>query len=793
MTENSEEWKSHRMDEENKACINRHIVLRVKGIVQGVGFRPFVYNLARSLNLTGYVKNTDDGVTIEIEGGLTGHFIDSLKRYPPPLADIKTVEILKIEEPGNTYDAFSIIESEDGEGFTLTSPDVSVCGDCLSEMMDRNDRRYLYPFINCTNCGPRYTITEKVPYDRPNTTMKVFRMCPDCEREYNDPSDRRFHAQPNACPECGPSLAFEALDKSMPDNGLSPLEQALSFLKDGRIIAVKGLGGFHICCNALNADSVSRLRKEKRRNNKPFALMAPDVETIERYCYITAGEKRLLLSHCRPVVLLKKRRGMVIPESIAPGIGYLGFMLPYTPLHYLLFKHPAALDSELKCLVMTSGNLAEEPIVTDNDEAKKVLSGIVEGFLFHNRDIFMRTDDSVSAVLQDGEDTGSITLHIRRARGFVPEAIPLESEGPEVLGVGADMKNTFTLTKGKYAIPSQHIGDMENYESLKFYEETLDNLKRVYRVEPVAAGYDIHPGYYSTKWALRHGQMKLIPVQHHHAHIASVMAGYGLDENVIGIVLDGTGMGTDGNLWGGEFLVSNAINFRRVGHFRYIPLIGGESSIRQPWKTAVSFIKEAVQSDVMEYLIKIGFLKKYGERNINNLIALSDNRKFCPLSSGAGRFFDAVSAIIGVCDTNTFEAEAPMKLESLVRDGIINDYPVDIILREPIEIDFSMTMVSIMNDFINGVKPEVISTRFHNSIIGIIVRMAKRLREDFQINKIVLAGGTFQNRYLLSHCLGSLKGSGFDIYINKHVPCNDAGISLGQAYIVREKIRRGIE
>jgi hydrogenase maturation protein HypF len=731
-------------------------------------------------------------VIIEIQGNLADHFIDSLTRRPPPLSDIRSVDIMPVEETDSFFDDFTIIESADGKGFTLTSPDMSVCNDCLSEMMEKKDRRYLYPFINCTNCGPRYTITEEVPYDRKNTTMKVFTMCPDCQKEYDDPSNRRFHAQPNACVVCGPALSFAAVDSSLYDEKLSPLEQTLNYLQKGKIISIKGLGGFNIACNALDINAVDRLRSEKRRNNKPFALMSPDVETIMKYCYVSDEEKELLTSPRRPIVLLRKKQGVEMPEAVAPGMNYLGFMLPYTPLHYLLFKYPDFRGKIPECLIMTSGNLSEEPIVINNEEAKKVLSGIADGFLFHNRDIFMRTDDSVTALLAD-EETSIYSVHyIRRARGFVPDVILLESEGPEVMGVGADLKNTFTLTKGKYAIPSQHIGDMENYETVNFFEETFDNLRSVFRVAPVAVGHDMHPGYLSTKWALERKDMKLVPVQHHHAHVTSVMACHGLNENVIGVILDGTGYGTDGNLWGGEFLISNVLNFKRIAHFKYVPLIGGESSIKKPWKTAVSFIKDALGDDTMAYIEKIGFVERFGEDNINNVLALAGKSEFWPLSSGAGRVFDAVSSIIGVCDANTFEGEAPMRLESITKYGINEDYPVDIVFKDPMEIDFSMMFVSIINDLLSGTEKEVISTRFHNTVTGIILRMVTRIRENMFINKAVLSGGAFQNRYLIARCIRSIEDEGIEVFINNKVPCNDAGISLGQAYIVREKLKKGI-
>ncbi|OGW44205.1 MAG: hypothetical protein A2Y66_04125, partial [Nitrospirae bacterium RBG_13_41_22] len=579
----------------------------VKGIVQGVGFRPFVYNLAKSLNLKGCVINSSKGVIIEIEGD-NAAFIERLSKEAPPLSQIMSVDIISM--PYHGYRDFQIMESEDEGSFTLVSADVSVCEDCFRELLDKNDRRYLYPFINCTNCGPRYTITRSIPYDRPNTTMSVFKMCPDCEKEYHNPEDRRFHAQPNACPVCGPHVKLivksemNVLHSKTKDNknnppsppftkggmgGLSteklkindkknPIKETIRLLKQGAIVAIKGLGGFHIACDATNEQAVKRLRLKKRKSNKPFALMAADIETIKKFCEVSKEEENILISNKRPIVLLGKIQNS-LPDAISPNNPCIGFMLPYTPLHYLLFYYPVnnennppsppftkggqeGINANFDALVMTSGNVSEEPIVIDNEEAVSKLSGIADAFLIHNRDIFMRVDDSVIRVFsqksivnsQKSEissfDSRPLTYFIRRSRGYVPDPVPLHDDGPEVLGCGADIKNIFTLTKGSFAIPSQHIGDMENYETLIFFEEILKNLEAVYRVKPVALAYDLHPMYLSTQWALRQEGMKKIGIQHHYAHVASVMAEKGIKEEVIGVSFDGTGYGTDGNLWG---------------------------------------------------------------------------------------------------------------------------------------------------------------------------------------------------------------------------------------------------
>ncbi|OGW39536.1 MAG: carbamoyltransferase HypF [Nitrospirae bacterium RBG_13_39_12] len=791
----------------------------VKGIVQGVGFRPFVYSLAKSLNLTGFVMNSSEGVVIEIEGKNTSNFIDRLKREAPPLSQIMGIDITIMQHQG--YHDFRIIKSKDEGSFTLISSDVSTCKDCLSELFNMNDRRYLYPFINCTNCGPRYTITRSIPYDRPNTTMSLFKMCTECEKEYNNPGDRRFHAQPNACHVCGPHVQLIITNEKLKDYGKdNPIESTIELLKNGNIIAVKGLGGFHIACDATNEEAVKSLRFIKRKNNKPFALMAPDVETIKNFCEVSREDEVLLTSTKRPVVLLKKLRNN-LTEAISPNNPCIGFMLPYTPLHYLLFYYPLTRTdtgiiekpqevTNFEALIMTSGNISEEPIVIDNNEAISRLSGIADAFLIHNRDIFMRVDDSVVRVIgnkvgADGqvkqynseEKPADITRNIslsfiRRSRGYVPDPIPLHEDGPEVLGCGSDIKNTFTLTKGSFAIPSQHIGDMENYETLEFFEESLKNLKDVYRVKPEAIAYDLHPGYLSTQWALRQEDTKKIGIQHHHAHIASVMAEKGIKDKVIGVSFDGTGYGTDGNLWGGEIMIADVFGFERLGHFKYIPLPGGETSVKEPWRIAVSYIKDLAGDDTIPYLKSIGFIDKYGNEKIKDVLKIVDKKQFSPLSSGAGRLFDAVSAIIGVCDKNTFEGESAIALESLTTPDVVDDYPVDIKSRKTIEIDFSQTILRIINDLLKGEGKDIISSKFHNTILSVIFRVVKKLSYVYLIKDVVLCGGVFQNMYLMERAIDLLKSAGMDVHIHEKIPCNDAGISLGQAYIIREMIKSGV-
>lgn len=757
--------------------------LSITGVVQGVGFRPFVYNLAREMAVKGFVTNTAEGVALTIEGDNLDLFLERLRKEAPPLSRIRSIDIAPCASGG--FADFRIRESSGSSGFTLVSADVSVCADCSRELYDPLDRRFLYPFINCTNCGPRFSITTSVPYDRPNTTMAGFTMCPACEAEYRDPSDRRFHAQPNACGVCGPSVTLIAGDERRQAD--AAVFRAAELLKEGVIVAVKGLGGFHLACDATNEAAVRLLRQRKRRVNKPFALMSPDMETIRRFCHVSAAEEQVLSSPRRPVVLLKRRDADSF-GGVAPGNSRLGFMLPYTPLHHLLLAPPGrdgqSCPVPFEALVMTSGNLSEEPIMIDNGAAMERLRDMADSFLIHDRDIFMRVDDSVVRV-----DPPSRTSFVRRARGFVPEAIPLPGDGPDVLGCGADLKNTFTITRGGYAICSQHIGDMENLEALRFFEEALRNLTQVYRARPVALAHDLHPGYLSTKWALQQQEMKPFGIQHHYAHVASVMAEKGLSREVIGVAFDGTGYGDDGTLWGGEFLIADLEGFRRAGHLDYVPLPGGESAIREPWKTAVSYVRHAAGTEALDYLGPARFAEHFGGQMVEDVLRLVGQREFSPLTSGAGRLFDAVSALLGVCYRSTFEGEAAIALEAMVLDSVEEDYPVDISFRDPMTVDFSMAILRILDEMTRGVDRAVIATRFHNSVVNVTHAVVLKLAAVYNLRDVVLSGGVFQNAYLLTRCIELLTGAGMRVHVNEMVPCNDAGISLGQAYIIRERLK----
>lgn len=766
----------------------KRLHIEITGIVQGVGFRPFVYTLARRFGLAGYVTNTSRGVVIEAEGDNADAFADAVKSEYPPLARINSVSIREIPVANDT--AFVITKSVDEGSFTHISPDVAICADCLREMFDPRDRRYHYPFINCTNCGPRYTITTKVPYDRPNTTMADFPLCAACSAEYHDPLNRRFHAQPNACPDCGPQVQFDGSRAAafMPA-GADPIEAAKSVLREGGIIAVKGLGGFHLCCDAANAAAVEELRQRKRRKNKPFGLMAGTLDAIRQHCFVSEEEAGLLTDRRRPIVLLRKRKDSGLPPALAPNNSTLGFMLPYTPIHYLLFASADGVFNEFPVLVMTSANLSEEPIVIGNDEARIRLSDIADAFLFHNRDIFMRVDDSVMRIVNGKQ------RFIRRARGYAPEAIDLGADGPDLLATGAEVKNTFAISKGRYAIVSQHIGDMENYETLRFFEETLGNLKQVYRANPEATAHDLHPGYLATQWALKQCEerrLKCYGVQHHHAHIAAVMAEHQIDEPVIGVALDGTGYGPDGTIWGGEFLICLPDGFERRAHFDYIPLPGGEMAIREPWRLAVSLLQK-LHGDGPEFgaaLNSIGFLDKYGEQKIGQVRILARSRQFSPVSCGAGRYFDAVSALAGVCDINTFEGEAAIALESCIPEGAFFStehlYPLLITDDAPHRIDFLPAVSCIVGDVAVGADPAHIALRFHNAVIDATVRMVDRIAEESGHNIVALSGGVFQNAYLTKHLENRLSVSGFVVVTNEQLPCNDACMALGQLAVLKK-------
>jgi hydrogenase maturation protein HypF len=748
--------------------------IRVRGVVQGVGFRPFVYRLAHQYNLSGWVRNTSGSVDIEVEGNSKAlrSFLSDLEDKAPPMARIESVKASF--HPSKGYTGFQIEPSLSQEGqYQLVSPDIATCPDCQREIFSSEDRRFGYPFTNCTNCGPRFTIIEDIPYDRPQTTMRKFRMCPKCHREYDDPLDRRFHAQPNACPDCGPALELVDSD-GRPLEAKGVIKKAGKLLKEGKILAVKGLGGFQLACDATSDGAVNILRERKRRPSKPLAVMMATIKDIEKHCLISPEEKKLLESPQCPIVLLRWKQSSDISKAVAPRLKYLGVMLPYTPLHHLLLKEVGL------PLVMTSGNLSEEPIAKDNDEALRRLKGIADYFLMHNRDIYARYDDSVYMV------EGGWPVALRRARGYAPYPIFLPFKAKQILACGAEDKNTFCLTRDEHAFLSQHIGDMENEETLGHFEDTINLYKKLFRIEPEIIAYDMHPDYLATRYALEAGassSTKMVAVQHHHAHIAGCLAENGVKDRVIGVAFDGTGYGADGTIWGGEFLLADCKDFKRVGHFEYIPLPGGAAAIKKPRRLALSYLYSLLGEDFsLDGLplagldpAEIEIIKMQLKRKINS-----------PPASSAGRLFDAVSALAGVRGEIDYEAQAAIELEMLAADDIGKSEPYPF----SIEVEGGMRVVklkellaAVVDDIRSKVPTPVISLKFHYTVAGIVAGMCSLIAKDSKIKRVALSGGVFQNRLLLKLASAALKREGFEMLTHRLVPANDGGISLGQAVV----------
>jgi len=746
--------------------------IAVRGVVQGVGFRPFVYRLAHEHGLKGWVRNTSGSVDIEVEGsgGAINNFLSDLKIKAPPMARIESVEVAFDSPRG--YTEFKIGGSLSREGqYQLVSPDIATCEECRKEIFSPDDRRFRYPFTNCTNCGPRFTIIEDIPYDRPKTTMRHFKMCPQCQKEYADPLDRRFHAQPNACPKCGPSLKLLNGD-GKPVKCRDVIKAASQLLKEGKILALKGLGGFHLAGDGTSEAAINTLRARKRRQGKPLAVMISTIEGIEKHCLVSTEERKLLQSPQCPIVLLRWKHGSNISPAVAPNLKYLGVMLPYTPLHHLLLSETGL------PLVMTSGNISEEPIAKDNDEALRRLGGIADYFLVHNRDIYARYDDSVYIV----EGAPQV---IRRARSYAPYPIFLPFKSKPILACGAELKNTFCLTKDEHAFLSQHIGDMENEETLEHFENTIGLYKRLFRLEPEIIACDNHPDYLATKYALQLGVelgLSLIPVQHHHAHIVSCLVDNRVEGPVIGVALDGTGYGTDGNIWGGEFLLADWRRFKRVGHLEYVSLPGGETAIKKPYRMALGYLYSLLGEDFsLEGLplkpnpTELEVIKQQLRRGLNS-----------PLTSSAGRLFDAVSALAGVRQEIDYEAQAAIELEMLAPDEASESgsYPFAIFEEEGMRVvRLGELLSAVVRDVRNQIPASVISLRFHHTMAEIITEMCKLIARDTGIKQVALSGGVFQNRLLLRLTTSALQKEGFSVLTHHLVPCNDGGISLGQAVV----------
>ncbi len=750
--------------------------IRVSGIVQGVGFRPYVYRLALEERLGGTIRNTAAGVTIEVEGRADsiGRFLERLAAEAPALSRITGIEVGSLPPNGET--GFQILSSRAGEAMhTLISPDVAICDDCLREMLDPADRRYRYPFINCTNCGPRFTIVRDIPYDRPRTSMSVFPMCPACRAEYEDPLNRRFHAQPNACWNCGPRLELWDREGKIVETA-DAVAKTAALLQAGEIVAVKGLGGFHLAADATNPAAVMRLRDRKCRVEKPFAVMVPNVEAAERFCELDAAGRELLTSRQRPIVLLRARRPTPIADCVAPSNAYLGVFLPYTPLHHLLFER-----GKFAALVMTSGNVSEEPIAIDNREAVRRLGGLADHFLVHNRDILLRCDDSVVRPAETG------ARQLRRSRGYVPVPVFLDEDLPPVLAAGGELKNTICLARGNQAFLSQHVGDLENLESYGFFLEAVEHLERILEITPEIIAYDLHPDYFSTKWALEQTGARLVGVQHHHAHVAACMAENHLHEKVIGFALDGTGYGTDGRIWGGEVLLADFCGFERVAHLAYVPLPGGEAAIREPWRMAISYLAQHFGREFLDRPIPL--LGEIGGSSIGLVMRMMERELNSPLTSSCGRLFDAVSALAGVRSRVNYEAQAAIELEMAALES--NDataYPMGLV-REGAGwvIDTGPLFESVLADLDRKLPASAISRRFHNGLVEIFSRLARLIRDRSGLRQVCLTGGTFQNVLLLEGLRDTLGAEGFEVFTHAEVPAGDGGLSLGQAMVAAHR------
>ncbi len=763
----------------------RGLSLHVSGVVQGVGFRPFVYGLARRYDLAGWVRNSSSGVDIALDGpaAALAAFSHALTAELPPLARIDRLDTA--ERPPDGFTRFDILESRPEPGaFQPISPDVAVCPDCLRELFDPADRRYRYPFINCTNCGPRYTIIRDIPYDRPLTTMAGFPLCATCAAEYGDPLDRRFHAQPVACPVCGPHLWLESAGADNGPREEAALQAARRLLQEGRIVAIKGLGGFHLACDATDPAVVADLRRRKLRVDKPFAVMLPDVAAARRHCFVTPAEEKLLGSTARPIVLLARRPDSSIAHEVAPGQNHVGVMLPYTPLHHLLLEQT---DGFPAALVMTSGNLSEEPIAYRNDEARERLAGLADALLLHDRDIHTRCDDSVLRVLD--RPGGAMPLPLRRSRGYAPFPVRLPWASPPLLATGGELKNTFCLVRDDYAFLSHHIGDMENYETLCSFESGVDHMARLFRVQPEGIACDLHPDYMASRYAreraAREG-LPLVEVQHHHAHIAAGMAEHGLsgERPVIGVAFDGTGYGDDGAIWGGEFLIADYAGYERAAHLRYAPLPGGDRAVREPWRVALAHLAAAgLPWD--DDLPPVAHARALGDERLGALRGQIDRGVNAPLTSSMGRLFDAAAALAGVRQTVNYEAQAAIEFEAMV-DSTEDGYH-ELGYAKGI-IDLAPAWAAFLADRRAGIATGRIAARFHNGVARMVRDVCADLRDSHGLNEVVLSGGVWQNVTLLRRALELLAAAGFTVYTHRLVPANDGGLALGQAAVAAWRV-----
>ncbi len=752
----------------------KHFLIRINGIVQGVGFRPFIYRLAFEHNIKGYVLNDTEGVTIEAEAEEENlnKFVKAIKEEFPPLAIIQEIKIE--ERPLQGYTRFWIEKSrKTDKKTTFLPPDTNLCKECLKELFDPNDRRYHYPFIVCTHCGPRFSIVKDIPYDRENTSMAPFPMCSECKKEYEDPFNRRFHTQPTACPACGPHLFLYKNDKTLISEDTDEIVQkTYELLKAGCIVAIKGVGGFHLACDATNDEAVFRLRERKRRPFKPFALMTGSIEKIEEFLYISPKEKELLLSKERPIVILKEKKKLV-SRYIAPYLTYIGIMLPYTPFQYMLFS----LDKDL-ILVMTSGNLSDEPICFKDEEAFERLKDIADYFVTYNREIVAHSDDSVMFVLDE------TPFFIRRSKGFVPAPFLMKKKTPvHLFASGADLKNSFAIAKDNIVILSQYLGDLESFITQKVYKEAVAHFLKVFDVHPEVFISDMHPNYFTTYLANElAGDKKRLKVQHHHAHIVSVMAEHNLKEPVIGIAFDGTGFGIDRKIWGSEFLIADRKGFKRAAHFSYFMLPGGEKAIKEVWRIGLSLLYQAGIS--LDYL---SLKEKYP---VDIILQMLQKRLNSPEACSIGRIFDGVSAILGITEVISTEAEAAQKLEE---EALKTQkfQKIEVPFEEKVE-EIIISTEELIKKLIElkdkDVPTSEIALSFHQALIEVSFKVVERLKEIYGIKKVILSGGAFQNRVLLKGLWEKLKKAGFEVFLPQKVPLNDGGIALGQIIVGQEKI-----
>ena len=763
--------------------IKRQRIL-ITGRVQGVGFRPAVYLIAKELGLSGFVYNDTKGVTIELQGQdkQIDKFLQRLQTEDkPPLAEIKSciaVDIAVIEEE----DKFVIKESKSkGAALSQVTADIATCRDCLAEMTDKSDFRYGYPFINCTNCGPRYSIVKNIPYDRCNTTMSKFAMCDKCAAQYTDVTDRRFHAQPVACGTCGPKIWLtDSKGKTIKTETKEVITETARLLLAGKILAIKGVGGFHIAVDALNDEAVKKLRQRKKRDHKPFAMMAESVEKIKQYAIVSESAEQVLKSPESPIVLLPKKKDCLIAESVAEGVDTLGFMLCYAPLHYLLFAE------NIEVLVMTSGNLSDEPLICKNEEALGKLSAVVDAFLMHDRKIYRQVDDSIVHLVDEKP------VLLRRARGYVPTPILIKGNYPDdIFAAGADMKNTFCFCKQNQLICSEHIGELEDAEVYHRYISSVEHLQKLFEVEPKVIVCDLHPGYLSTQYALSKSDVKIIQVQHHWAHIASVLAEHDLRGPVIGISCDGTGYGTDGAIWGCECMIASLDSFQRSGHLAYYLLAGADKASKEAVRPVLGLLKKTYGDDFN--LEKFNWLLERIEPDAQKqqiILEQIEKQINTVETSSLGRVFDAVAAMVGLGTYNYFEAQLPMALEAIAESGIEEHYDFELKSNssKPLQISLSKMIKQIITDIQKGIAGRVISAKFHNTIAVALLEMAKKAREKTRLETIALSGGVFCNRYLTNRLIKLLKGNGFRVLFNREVPSNDGGISVGQAAIAAELV-----